>query len=130
MQQDETKNVYKTTTQIITTMYERNLKACLAFNILGCKKFAAGHNKLAEAMVIFQSTLKGKPPRWSAKEEYSVFRTNIACTIEDNDLLIDIDSWRGLSIAYRLQGKVNAANLCLTDALLLLEKHLLSMHRV
>lgn len=97
----------------------RNPKARWAFNILGWWRINCGKNK--EAGVAFISALRGRPTR-SAKEEDQMFGTDVGATVEDNDFIVDVDSWRGLSVAYRLQGKMRASHACLDDAIRLIEK--------
>lgn len=98
---------------------DRNLKARWAFSMLGWWRHSLG--KFSEAAVAFQSALRGTT-RLSAKEEDALFGTDVGVSADDNDLLVDIDSWRGLGFSYRAQGKVGAACACLDDACGLLEK--------
>lgn len=105
--------------EIARNVSDRNPKARWAFNVLGWWRIS--RERYAEAASAFQAALRGKPLQTS-REKDVLFGTDVGLTIEDNDLLIDLDSWRGLSVAYILQGKARAAIACLQDAIDLVEK--------
>lgn len=105
--------------EIARNVSDRNPKARWALNVVGWWRLSQG--RYSEAAVPFHTALRGRPKRTS-QEEDSLFGTDVGSTASDNDLLVDIDSWRGLSVAYRMQGKPGPAFACLNDALNLLEK--------
>lgn len=105
--------------EIARYVSDRNPKARWALNVMGWWRLSQG--RYSEAAVPFHTALRGRPKR-TAQEEDFLFGTDVGSTAFDNDLLVDIDSWRGLSVAYRMQGKAGAAFACLDDALSLLEK--------
>lgn len=105
--------------EIARRFSDRNPKGRWAFNILGWWRIS--RERYSEAASAFQAALRGKP-RKNPKEKDTLFGTDVGLTIDDNDLLVDIDSWRGLSLAYIAQGKVGAAMGCLQDAIDLTEK--------
>lgn len=98
---------------------DRDPKARWAFNLLGWWRLSL--DKFSEAAVAFRTALRGQA-RISAKEADAIFGTDVGLSLVDNDVLLDVDSWRGLSFVYRAQGKVGPANACLQDALVLLKK--------
>lgn len=97
----------------------RNPKAHWAFNMLGWWRLARG--KENEAAISFQSALRARG-RKTPREEEALFGTNVGVIAEDNELLVDVDSWRGLSFSYSAQGRVGAACACLEDALQLVKE--------
>lgn len=98
---------------------DRNPKARWAHNIVGWSRIAK--QSYSEASVSFRNALRGRP-KLSARAEEALFGTDLGRTEEDNDLVVDVDSWRGLSVAYKRQGKVGPAVACIDDALALLRK--------
>lgn len=105
--------------EIARNVSDRNPKARWALNVVGWWRLSQA--RYSEAAVPFHTALRGRPKR-TMQEEDSLFGTDVGSNASDNDLLVDIDSWRGLSVAYRMQGKPGAAFGCLDDALSLLEK--------
>lgn len=97
----------------------RNPKSRWAHNFLGWHYFSSG--KMSEAATAFQAGVKGKP-KLTSREEEILFGTVIGQCEADNDLVMDIDSWRGLGLTYACQGKTGPALACLEDAQKLLEK--------
>lgn len=98
---------------------EKNPKRRWAHNIVGW--YSIQSDSLDEAIVAFRNALRGNP-KLSAGDEEVLFGTNVGRTKEDNDLVVDVDSWRGLSLAYQRQGKIGPALSCTEDALALIRK--------
>lgn len=111
-----TRNLYEEAADIAQLTCERNPKARWAQNFVGWFKLSRG--LFSEAAVCFQCALRGKP-NVTSKEEEVLFGTTIGQVEDDNALLIDVDSWRGLSSAYRLEGKVRPALASINEALAL-----------
>lgn len=98
---------------------DRNPRARWAYNLMGWSKIE--ERSYSEADLCFRNALRGKV-KPSAKAEEALFGTNVGRTADDNDLVVDVDSWRGLSVAYRGEGKIGPAVACINDALSLLAK--------
>lgn len=113
------RNMFAEAAEIARNVSDQNPKARWAFNVLGWWRTSRG--RYVEAASAFQAALRGKALQ-SSKEKDILFGTDVGSTIEDNDLLVDVDSWRGLSVAYNAQGKTRASIACLQDAIDLVEK--------
>lgn len=96
---------------------DQNPKARWAHNIVGWSRIAK--QRYSEASVSFRNALRGRP-KLSARAEEALYGTDVGRTEEDNDLVVDADSWRGLSAVYKRQGKVGPAVACIDDGLALL----------
>ena len=105
--------------EIAQKISEINPKARWAHNVVGWWRIE--NQALNEATVSFRNALRGRP-RSSAKDEETLFGTTVGQTAEDNDLLVDVDSWRGLSVTYQKQGKFSPAAKCIEDGIALLQK--------
>ncbi|CDF38110.1 unnamed protein product [Chondrus crispus] len=92
----------------------RNPKARWAHNLIGWSRIRK--IRYNEACISFRNALKGKP-QLSSRAREVLYGTTVGQTVGDNDLLIDVDSWRGLSVAYMRQGMFGPAIACLEDAL-------------
>lgn len=98
---------------------EKNPKERWAYNVVGWHNIERA--RFDEALIAFRNALRGKP-KFSAQAEEALFGTSVGKTMEDNDLVVDVDSWRGLSLIYRQQGKVGPALSCIEDAFALVRK--------
>lgn len=98
---------------------EKDPTARWAHNVTGW--ILLSERRPIEAAVSFRNALRGRPKQ-SFKEEEVVFGTDVGRTEEDNLLLLDVDSWRGLCNAYTQMGKIGPAEACLEDALALARK--------
>lgn len=98
---------------------DRNPRERWAHNVNGWHGIKQGNYQ--EAVIAFRNALKGKPKPSSRTEEI-LFGSDVGLTIEDNPLTLEVDSWRGLSLAYQKQGKAGPALSCVNDAIALVQK--------
>lgn len=104
--------------QIARRAAEKNPKERWAHNVVGW--FALKESSYQEAVIAFRNALRATPIV-SVRVEEVLFGTDVGRAAEDNDLIVDVDSWRGLSLTYRSQGKIGPALACTVDALALIE---------
>lgn len=101
-------------TDVARAASDRNPRARWAHNFVGWSRIL--HGRFKEAAASFRNSLRGKLP-YSWKTEEVLFGTDLSAANEDNDLVVGIDSWRGMCAAYIGEGKIGPALACIEDAL-------------
>lgn len=104
---------------------DRDPRARWAWNVIGWARLERG--AVPASAAAFQSALRGVVKR-SARVQEAVFGTRVGECAKDHDLMVDIDSWRGLALAYRRQGKIAPALSCLDEAMRLAQNPPLAFH--
>lgn len=106
--------------KVAEAVTEKNSRSRWAWNVLGWVRLERG--LVPEAALAFQNSLKGESSNTRSTLS-ACFGTEPGAntpSARDIDSLVDADSWRGLSCAYKLQGKLASAASCLDAAIDLL----------
>jgi tetratricopeptide (TPR) repeat protein len=111
------KNLFDEAVAVARAVTERNPRSRWAWNVLGWSRLDRG--VIAEAASAFQNALKGQGTvtRAVGSDSFGTLPGRDTASCRDKDVLVDVDSWRGLSVVYRAQGKLASACSCLEAGL-------------